>query len=317
MPAYTSFIDACAHFQRAQSPTAPSRDERKRLFRYGLYYNFNDVGTLALSSRVDNFFIAAFMDPIAVGTFSFYTRLSGMVTRSLPTNMFQNVIRPVFFATAPAEAAVRIPKYFTLLINTSLLFTVPITAYAAVYHRELVDVVFGGKFREHSLLLPVVLLFVTTNIISVPVALAAQYAEKAHVILLSKVFGVFNLLAMLALIPILGVYGAALATGMCDAAEEPLHLVVGPAYRPLDELLGSHGRDGALLERVLRSMQHAEKPIDDVADRSLAARRSDLPRRDRRLRSHAGDVFFRSRRFLGSVLKGKERRWLKLAGLVS
>ena len=173
MPAYTLFIDDYAHFQRAYVLAAPNRDERKRLFRYGLYYNFNDAGTLALSSRVDNFFIAAFMDPIAVGTFSFYTRLSGMVSRvDFRPACSRTSYDRCSFPRLPAEAAVKIPKYFTLLINTSLLFTVPITAYAAVYHRELVDVVFGGKFREESSLLPIVLFFVTTNVISVPVALS-------------------------------------------------------------------------------------------------------------------------------------------------
>ncbi|MEX2343375.1 MAG: oligosaccharide flippase family protein [Steroidobacteraceae bacterium] len=298
------------------SPVAPSRDERKRLFRYGLYYNFNDVGTLALSSRVDNFFIAAFMDPVAVGTFSFYTRLSGMVSRALPTHMFQNVIRPVFFATPPAEAAIRIPKYFTLMLNTSLLFTVPITAYAAVYHKELVDVVFGGKFREDSLLMPIVLVFVTMRIISVPVALAAQYAEKALVILLSKVFGIVNLLAMLALIPILGVYGAALATGICDVLK---NLFIWWPVRHTARWTNFWAAMGATalcwsVFYVLCSTLKSQLPMGPFVQLMLGAAICIV----------ATAAYVRTpvmsssdREILGSVLKGKERRWLKLAGLVS
>lgn len=295
---------------------APSRDERKRLFRYGLYYNFNDAGTLALSSRVDNFFIAAFMDPVAVGTFSFYTRLSGMVSRALPTHMFQNVIRPVFFATTPTEAAIKIPKYFTLLINTSLLFTAPIAAYSMVFHRELVDVIFGGKFREASLLMPVVLLFVTANSISVPVALAAQYAEKAHIILLSKVFGILNLLAMFALIPVLGVYGAALATGFCAVLK---NLFIWWSVRRTARWTNFWAAMGATalcwsVFYVLCSTLKGQFTMGPLVQLLLGAAICIV----------TTAVYVRTpvmsssdRTILGSVFKGKEQRWLKFAGLVS
>ena len=49
----------------------PSASERRRLTRYAFYNNFNDAGTLVLSSQSDNF-MAWFLDPIAVGAYSFY-----------------------------------------------------------------------------------------------------------------------------------------------------------------------------------------------------------------------------------------------------
>ena len=72
---------------------------------------------------------------------------------------------------------------------------------------------FGGKYISYSWLLPLTMLFATFNTISTPVTLAAQYAEKAAVILISKIFGIYNIIALLVLIPALGVYGAALASG--------------------------------------------------------------------------------------------------------
>ena len=41
----------------------------------------------------------------------------------------------------------------------------------------------------------------------------AQYEEKASIILMSKIFAIYNAVAMLALVPLAGVYGAAIATG--------------------------------------------------------------------------------------------------------
>ena len=88
--------------------------------RYGLFNNFNDAGTLFLDSRIDNFFIAAFMNSVAVGIYSFYMRLNEMAINVLPGRLFDNIIQPMFFAVKPAEADERLPQYFTFLVNANL-----------------------------------------------------------------------------------------------------------------------------------------------------------------------------------------------------
>ncbi len=197
----------------ADEPHRPSPEERKRLFRYGVFNNFNDAGTLFLDSRMDNFFIAAFMNTVAVGIYAFYGRLAEMATNILPMRLFDNIIQPMFFAVKPAEADTRLPLYFTFLLNMNLLVQWPVVAFATAYHREIVWIGFGGKFIEKSWLLPLILVFATINCFATPVSLVAQYEEKPHIQLLSKIFAGYNILAMLILIPKLGLYGAALASG--------------------------------------------------------------------------------------------------------
>jgi O-antigen/teichoic acid export membrane protein len=191
----------------------PPPEERKRLFRYALYNNFNDAGTFFLESRIDSFFIAGFMSAIAVGVYSFYLRLNEMAMNLLPGRLFDNIIQPMFFAIKPAEADRRVPQYFTFLLNMNLLVLLPILAFSVPYHAEIVHVVFGGKFIEQSWLLCVFLGFATLNCFSTPVSLVAQYEEKAHIQLLSKLFAGYNVLALFVLVPLWGLYGAALAIG--------------------------------------------------------------------------------------------------------
>jgi O-antigen/teichoic acid export membrane protein len=181
--------------------------------RYGLFNNFNDAGTLFLDSRIDNFFIAAFMNTLAVGIYSFYTRLSEMAINLLPVRLFDNIIQPMFFSVKPAEADTRVPQYFTLLVNANLLVLWPMLAFSFTYHAEIVRVIFGGKFIEESWLLPIIMGFATINSFATPVALVAQYEEKVHIQLLSKIFALYNVIALLILIPFMGIYGAALAIG--------------------------------------------------------------------------------------------------------
>jgi O-antigen/teichoic acid export membrane protein len=200
---------------RTDAPAAyrPNPEERKRLLKYGLFNNFNDAGTFFIDSRIDNFFIAAFMNAVSVGIYSFYTRLNEMAVNLLPGRLFDNVIQPMFFAVKPAEADQRLPQYFTFLVNANLLLLWPVLSFAIAYHSELLRVVFGGKYIEYAWLLPVIMGFATLNTFSTPVALVAQYEEKPHIQLISKMFAAYNVLAMIVLIPLMGLYGAAVAIG--------------------------------------------------------------------------------------------------------
>jgi polysaccharide transporter, PST family len=197
----------------ARVPYSPDPEERKRLFRYGFYNNFNDAGIFLLYSTMDNFFIAAYLDTLSVGIYNFYGRLRQMVLNVLPAKLFETIIQPMFFAIPADRADRNIPRFFSFLLNMNLLLQWPALAFATAYHQEIVQVVFHGKFVEQSWLLPVVMAFGTLNVISDPVSLVAQYEEKAHILLLSKVFAGYNVLAMFVLVPLMGIYGAALAAG--------------------------------------------------------------------------------------------------------
>lgn len=191
----------------------PEPEERRRLIRYGLFNNFNDAGVLLMYSTLDNFFIAAFIDTVSVGVYAFYTRLRQMVASALPMKLFENVIQPMFFSIPGADADKKVPQYFSFLLNMDLLLQWPTLAFTIAYHAEIVQAVFGGKFIEYSWLLPMVFGFATINAVADPATLVAQYEEKAGVILTSKLFAIYNIAAMAMLVPLLGVYGAVIASG--------------------------------------------------------------------------------------------------------
>lgn len=293
----------------------PDPAERRRLFRYGMFNNFNDAGTLMLTTRSDNFFIAAILDPVAVGVYSFYTRLNIMALHVLPVKLFENVIQPVFFAVSKDEADRKVPQYFSLLLNLNLMLQWPILAYATAYHAELVQVVFGGKFVEHSWLLPVMVAFATINVVATPVTLVAQYQEKPAVLLTSKVFGIYNAAALILLLPIAGVYGAAIASGTAQAMKNGFiwwhvrrrarwtngaaALLSGAAIwggvvlfcRALGELLHGVPLASLALGAVIVGagcLLHVRSPAISAGDRAI----------------------------LSAVLRGREGRWLRRIGIL-
>ncbi len=131
--------------------------ERKRLRRYAVYNHFNDASSLLVYGQTDNFFIGAMLSPVAVAAYAFYGKLTEMINNLIPQKLFDNVIQPMFFAVPPAEADTRLSRYFTLLIDLNLALQLPAIALTIVYHRELVQVFFAGKYLQYSNLFPLVL----------------------------------------------------------------------------------------------------------------------------------------------------------------
>lgn len=189
------------------------REEKKRLLRYGAFNNFNDAGSILLYTQTDNLFIGAMMNPAAVGAYAFYNRLKEMTASFNPVFLFDNIIQPLFFSIPKHEAKHRTSRYFTFLVDCGIAAQLPFLAYSIVYHREIVMVIFGGKYAELSPLLPIIVAFSLVGTIAQSLTLVVQYAERTSLILLSQLFGLYQIAAMLILVPMLGLYGAVIATG--------------------------------------------------------------------------------------------------------
>ena len=145
-------------------------------------------------------------------------KLTEMINNLIPQKLFDNVIQPMFFAVPAAESDARLSRYFTLLIDLNLALQLPAIAFTIVYHREFVQVFFAGKYLQYSNLFPLVLaLSIVPSSMSVPISLVAQYHERAGLMLASELFGLYQVGAMLVLVPALGLYGAALSTGSFHA----------------------------------------------------------------------------------------------------
>jgi len=190
-----------------------SSTEKRRVIRYGLYNNFNDIGTLTLNSRTDNLFIAAFMSPAFVGAYAFCTQLESMSQKVLPARFFGTIVRPLIFRLDYKTQSHRVRQYFQFLLRVNYLILFPIFVFIASVPDALVMVVFGGKFIEFTSVLVATFAFSFASGFNQPVTIVAELAERADIILASKIFAIYNILANIVLIPAFGIMGAVVATG--------------------------------------------------------------------------------------------------------
>jgi len=187
--------------------------DKKRLIRYAFFYNFNDAGVGLLDSSTDNLFLAFYLNPVAVGAYAFCHKFTFMVGRIMPISYLIEVIRPAFFTQTDRQTDEGINRNFQLMLKLIYLFQLPTLIFICVFAEQLIMVVFDGKFIEYSGVLIAVFLFSVINAFQLPVGLVIQLKEKVEIVLYSKIFAVYNIIANIILIPIWGVWGAVFATG--------------------------------------------------------------------------------------------------------
>ncbi len=189
-----------------------SKEEKKRVLRYAFFYNFNDSGVGLLNSNFDNFIIAIYLDPASVGAYSFCLRIIIQITSLFPLKYLKDVIKPAFFSLGvQADDNKKITFFFQSLVKTNLIFAIPCFFFLLIYNEQIINIFFKGKFIEHSFIMIGILLFSIIN--SMPIATVAQFREKADIILYSKIFALYNLIADIILIKYFGIWGAVIATG--------------------------------------------------------------------------------------------------------
>lgn len=189
-----------------------SNYEKKRLIKYSMFYNFNDAGVGLLTSGFDNFIIAMFLNPIVVGAYAFCYNLKSLISSLLPLVYLIDVIRPAFFSTA-ASSTNQNSVFFQTIVKVNLIFSLPCFFFMLLYVKDIISLVYNGKFIAYSSVLTTMFfLAVVNNSLSLPISLIAQFQEKADIIFYSKIFAVYNLIADVILIKLFGIWGAVFAT---------------------------------------------------------------------------------------------------------
>ena len=189
-----------------------SRQEKKRVTRYALFYNFNDSGVGLLNSDFDNFIIVMFLNPAAVGAYAFCVQLSIQISSILPLKYLKDVIKPAFFSigTVPKDENTT-RRLFQSLVKINSLFAIPYFFFLVLYSDDMINFLFNSKFIEYASVLTGIFFFSILN--SIPFGTMAQLKERADIILYSKIFAVYNLIADIVLIQLFGIWGAVFATG--------------------------------------------------------------------------------------------------------
>jgi O-antigen/teichoic acid export membrane protein len=188
----------------------------KRLFRYGGFSCFNEIGAQILAVSTDFFVISAFLGPIAVGIYAFANHVINLISRWMPTNLLIEVIRPAFFTRYTQTNDVNeLGRMFNFLGKFIAFFLFPLTTGTFVLGDKLIMYVFDSKYLSSLKVLWIMAAFTALCSFEYPLGFVVHSIERVEIMLFSKIFAVYNLVADLLVVKPFGVIGIALAT--CSA----------------------------------------------------------------------------------------------------
>lgn len=205
-----------ALFLRLHPENERSRVPLRRYFRYGGLSSLNELGNTVLGVSTDFFVITAFLGPGAVAFYAFADRVIRLMMHCLPHITLIDVIRPSFFTKyAESGSKQQLADMFNLLVKIGAFFVFPLVTGVFVLGGEMISIVFKPDYLSAKPILLTMMVFTAINIFAQPAGLVLKAMEQVQVIMFSKVFAVYNLIADILVIQRFGVMGVVLVT--CSA----------------------------------------------------------------------------------------------------
>ncbi len=204
-----------------------------RMKRYGGISYANEMGSLILSRRVDNYMISTFINPVAVGFYSFAARIVDMFIALTPLKVGTMIISTILFRQFTENPTQEfLQRRFNLLTKLCYYLTLPLLLILVGLSRQ-VTMIIDPKYVTASGILALIAVFEIFNSFSWPIAWMAQSAEKPEVQLYSKIGAIYNIISALILIPLYGPLGAAWATGTSSLMKNILMYLFLRRHLPL------------------------------------------------------------------------------------
>lgn len=204
-----------------------------RFTRYGAYSYVNEIGSMILSRRVDNYLISSYLNPTAVGIYSFAARIVDMLSALTPLKVGSLIISTILFRQYTGDPTPEfLRKRFDLLSKLAFYLTLPLLV-ILIALRYQVTAVIDPRYLQATNILALIACFEIFNCFSWPIAWMAQTTEKVEIQLYSKISAIYNIISAVILIPRFGPIGAAWATGTSSLLKNGLMFIFLRRQLPL------------------------------------------------------------------------------------
>lgn len=188
--------------------------EMKRYYKYGRYQMFANMSSLMLAADLEYFFLSYFRGSEDVALYAFAVKIPLALLMLAPSNLFFNVVLPIFFKRVDSGDNVSRLAWVTQ-INFKLNITVwaLISTLAALNAAWVIGYFFDSRYLVTLPLVQIWILIFTVLVIKNVFEPVARALEYGYVYIFFYLAATLNVILDLILIPILGIYGAIGATG--------------------------------------------------------------------------------------------------------
>ncbi len=184
------------------------------IVRYGLFDYFGSWTWFLRDLTIDTFIIAYYLDMKQVGLYAFAIKIIVLSRIFNPTEILKGVIIPMVASRyRESEAKEDLKFLFKFLTKLTLFLIVPAYFGIAFLAEKLIIHVFDPKFVASIPILFMLLGFLFFRRITSAFGIILVILKKNEYFFYTGIFGVYNILLELVLVPRTGIMGAAFASG--------------------------------------------------------------------------------------------------------
>ena len=191
----------------------PDSGLRRRILEYSLPLTASQGGNV-LYKRVDTLMVGFFLTPVAVGFYELAKQVSTFVIA--PADSLGFTIAPTFGENKSSEQLERAARVYEQSLKYVLLLYLPAVGGIVLLAEPGIQFIFGDEFSGAATVLQIFSVFVLFQAVDKITNDSLDYLGRATERAIGKgVTGMLNFGLNLALIPMIGVEGAALSTSIC------------------------------------------------------------------------------------------------------
>lgn len=186
----------------------------KKIRSFSIYNWLFKSGQVFREYSVDQFVISYFLNTTQVAFYGVAIAIPSMMRSFSPGRMLQGVLLPTFVKKFEKKGTIDsvLPGYL-LLQKVNLAILMPLGIGFFIFVPEIISIIYSDTYLPAVNSARILIGLGIIQGLADPFYMISQSVEKANLVFYSSFFGFFNLGANLVLVPILGIEGAAIATG--------------------------------------------------------------------------------------------------------
>lgn len=199
-------------------PSDERKANRKRVRKYIALSTADEMGESAFSQVSDYYFVSAFLGPVAVGIYAFPYKLISSVLNWISLANIYRIIKPYYISQYynNNQSLDYLNFIYNFLTKIFFLFLGFLLIMIIAYQNLINVYVFSSKYIGTETLLIVIVPYFLGSAFMFPNQFMLEIKEKIQYTLYAKIFAVFNIVAVLAVLKFTpwGLIGVAAATAL-------------------------------------------------------------------------------------------------------
>lgn len=197
---------------------------------FGMYNHLWQSGQVLREFAVDNYVISATLGVTHVAYYGVASVLPTLLYAFTPGRILYGVMLPELVKRFTLrQSYVELGAWYRLMQKLNLLVVLPLILFLLLFTSDLLPWAYGTTYRVSAYPALILVAFSLLTALTSPFYMLAQVIKKPQLVFYSSIWGVYNLVMDLLLIPVWGITGAAWATGT-SAAFLFLHFYLGSRF---------------------------------------------------------------------------------------